>query len=150
MRKIFDQFFIFCFKENWEKVPFLKVLDKETPLRRKLEFGAHYGGTRTEYAICLYAGAKELRPTMSSSEIVQKLARHYNEEIKYYILYSCSYANRELSRNIRKLRQNRFNQSKYGEGKRMEEIRGTETPQSWKSTPSTTVLEGTTKRKPSR
>ena len=24
--------FIFCFKENWEKVPFLKVLDKETPL----------------------------------------------------------------------------------------------------------------------
>ena len=25
--------FIFCFKENWEKVPFLKVLDKETPLR---------------------------------------------------------------------------------------------------------------------
>ena len=26
--------FIFCFKENWEKVPFLKVLDKETPLRK--------------------------------------------------------------------------------------------------------------------
>ena len=25
--------FIFCFKENWEKVPFLKVLDKETPLK---------------------------------------------------------------------------------------------------------------------
>ena len=26
--------FIFCFEENWEKVPFLKVLDKETPLIR--------------------------------------------------------------------------------------------------------------------
>ena len=35
--------FIFCFKENWEKVPFLKVLDKETPLRgfsSYFEFGA--------------------------------------------------------------------------------------------------------------
>ena len=26
--------FIFCYKENWEKVPFFKVLDKETLLRR--------------------------------------------------------------------------------------------------------------------
>ena len=25
--------FIFCFKENWEKVTFFKVLDKETPLK---------------------------------------------------------------------------------------------------------------------
>ena len=25
--------FIFCFKENWEEVPFFKVLDKETLLR---------------------------------------------------------------------------------------------------------------------
>ena len=28
--------FIFCFKENWEKVPFFKVLDKVVP-SRKLE-----------------------------------------------------------------------------------------------------------------
>ena len=25
--------FIFCFKESWQKVPFLKVLDKEAPLK---------------------------------------------------------------------------------------------------------------------
>ena len=55
-------------------------------LRRKLEFGAHSEGTRTEYAIRLYAEAKELRPAMSSNEIIQKLARHYNEEIKYAIV----------------------------------------------------------------
>ena len=58
-------------------------------LRRKLEFGAHSGGrgsSRTEYAIRLYAEAKELRPSMSSSEIIQQLARHYNEEIKYAIV----------------------------------------------------------------
>ena len=29
--------FIFCFKENWEKVPFLKVLDKKTPLNKLLK-----------------------------------------------------------------------------------------------------------------
>ena len=28
---------IFCFKENCENVPFFKVLDKETPLRRKCD-----------------------------------------------------------------------------------------------------------------
>ena len=58
-------------------------------LKRKLEFGAHSGGRgglRTEYAIRLYAEAKELRPSMSSSEIIQKLARHYNEEFKYAIV----------------------------------------------------------------
>ena len=31
-KKSLTSVFIFCFKENWEKVPFLKVLDKETPL----------------------------------------------------------------------------------------------------------------------
>ena len=53
-------------------------------LRRKLEFGTHSvgrEGSRAEYAIRLYAEAKELRPSMSSNEIIQKLARHYNEEI---------------------------------------------------------------------
>ena len=30
--KSLSSVFIFCFKENWEKVPFFKVLDKETPL----------------------------------------------------------------------------------------------------------------------
>ena len=42
-------------------------------------------GSRTEYAISLYAEAKELKPIMSPSEIIQKLARNYNEEIKYAI-----------------------------------------------------------------
>ena len=58
-------------------------------LRRKLEFGTHpegREGSRAEYAIRLYAEAKELRPSMSSNEIIQKLARHYNEEIKYAIV----------------------------------------------------------------
>ena len=58
-------------------------------IRRKLEFGAHRGGKtglRAEYAIRLYAKAKELRPSMSPREIIQKLARHYNEEIKYAIV----------------------------------------------------------------
>ena len=31
--KCLTSVFIFCFKENWEKVPFFKVLDKETPLK---------------------------------------------------------------------------------------------------------------------
>ena len=54
-----------------------------------MEFGTHPGGregSRTEYAIRLYAEAKELRSSMSSNEIIQKLARHYNEEIKYAIV----------------------------------------------------------------
>ena len=58
-------------------------------LRRELEFGTHSGGrggSRTEYAIHLYGEAKELRPSMSHSEIIQKLVRHYNEEIKYAIV----------------------------------------------------------------
>ena len=58
-------------------------------LRRKLEFGSHTRdrtGSRTEYAIRIYAEAKELGPTMSHGEIIQKLARHYNEEIKYTIV----------------------------------------------------------------
>ena len=58
-------------------------------LRRKLEFGSHQGekmGSRAEYAICLYAEPRELRPMMSHGEIIQKLARHYNEEIKYAIV----------------------------------------------------------------
>ena len=58
-------------------------------LKKKLEFGCHQGGkmgSRTEYAIRLYAEAKELRPVMSPSEIIQKLARHFNEEIKYAII----------------------------------------------------------------
>ena len=58
-------------------------------LRRRMEFGSHQEGkigSRAEYAIRLYAEAKELRPIMSSKEIIQKLARHYNEEIKYAII----------------------------------------------------------------
>ena len=58
-------------------------------LRRKLEFGCHQVGkmgSRSEYAIRLYAEAKELRPTISPGEIIQKLARHFNEEIKYAII----------------------------------------------------------------
>ena len=58
-------------------------------LRRKLEFGSHQGGrmgSRAEYAIRLYAEARELQPIMSPGEIIQKLARHYNEEIKYAIV----------------------------------------------------------------
>ena len=43
-------------------------------------------GSRSEYAIRLYAEAKELRPTISPGEIIQKLARHFNEEIKYAII----------------------------------------------------------------
>ena len=43
-------------------------------------------GSRTEYAIRLYAEAKELRLTISPSEIVQKLAKHFNKEIKYAII----------------------------------------------------------------
>ena len=43
-------------------------------------------GLRAEYAIHLYAEARELRPMMSPGEIIQKLARHYNEEIKYAIV----------------------------------------------------------------
>ena len=31
--KSLSSVFIFCFKENWEIVPFLKILDLETPLR---------------------------------------------------------------------------------------------------------------------
>ena len=31
-KKSLTSVFIFCFKENCEKVPFFKVLDKETPL----------------------------------------------------------------------------------------------------------------------
>ena len=42
--------------------------------------------SRTEYAIRLYAGAKELRPVMWPSENIQKLARDVNEEIKYAII----------------------------------------------------------------
>ena len=58
-------------------------------LRRRMEYGSHQEGkigSRAEYAIRLYAEAKELRPIMSSKEIIQKLARHYNEEIKYAII----------------------------------------------------------------
>ena len=43
-------------------------------------------GSRAEYAVRLYAEARELRPMMSPQEIIQKLARHYNEEIKYAIV----------------------------------------------------------------
>ena len=43
-------------------------------------------GSRTEYAIRLYAEAKELRPVMSPSIIIQKLARDFTEEIKYAII----------------------------------------------------------------
>ena len=58
-------------------------------LRRRLEFGCHQSGktiSRAEYAIRLYAEAKELRPSLSSIEIIQKLARHFNEEIKHAII----------------------------------------------------------------
>ena len=43
-------------------------------------------GSRTEYTIRIYAEAKELRPSLSSIEIIQKLSRHFNEEIKYAII----------------------------------------------------------------
>ena len=71
---------------------FLKIYWDEQAqheLRQKLEFGSHIRdriGSRTEYAIRIYAEANELRPTMSYGEIIQKLARHYNEEIKYPII----------------------------------------------------------------
>ena len=55
-------------------------------LKRNLEFGFHQEGkmgSRTEYVIRLYAEEKELRPVMSPGEIMLKLARHFNEEIKY-------------------------------------------------------------------
>ena len=58
-------------------------------LRRKLEFGRYQQGKmnlRAEYAIQLYAEAKELRPSLSSIEMIQKLARHFNEEIKHAIV----------------------------------------------------------------
>ena len=53
---------------------------------RRLKFGYHQGGkleSRAEYAIRLYAEARELQPAMSLGEIIQKLAQDYHEEIKY-------------------------------------------------------------------
>ena len=58
-------------------------------LRRRLEFGCHQSRktiSRAEYAIKLYAEAKELRPSLSSIEIIQKFSKHFNEEIKHAII----------------------------------------------------------------
>ena len=58
-------------------------------IRRKLEFGHHQperNTSRAEYAISLYAEAIELNPLMTPIEIIQKLARHFNEEVKYAII----------------------------------------------------------------
>ena len=58
-------------------------------IRRKLEFGHHCpekNTSRAEYAIRLCAEAIELNPPMTSIEIIQKLARHFNEEIKYAVI----------------------------------------------------------------
>ena len=58
-------------------------------IRRKLEFGNHQSernASRAEYAISLYAEAIELSPPMTPIEIIQKLARHFNEEVKYAII----------------------------------------------------------------
>ena len=58
-------------------------------LRRRLKFGCHQCRktiTRAEYAIRLYAEVRELRPSLSSIEMIQKLARHFNEEIKHAII----------------------------------------------------------------
>ena len=41
--------------------------------------------SRAEYAIRLNAEARELQPVMSPGGIIQKLARHCHEEIKYAI-----------------------------------------------------------------
>ena len=58
-------------------------------IRRKLEFGHHKPKKvtpRDEYAINLYAEVIELNPSLTAVEIIQKLARHFNEEIKYPII----------------------------------------------------------------
>ena len=58
-------------------------------IRRKLEFGHHHperNTSRAECAISLYAEAIELSPPMTAIEIIQKLARHFNEEVKYAII----------------------------------------------------------------
>ena len=56
---------------------------EETEVRRYQEGNT---SSRTEYAIRLCTEAKELRPVMSPSEIIQKLAGYFNEEIKYAII----------------------------------------------------------------
>ena len=58
-------------------------------IRRKLKFGHHQperNTSRAEYAISLYAEAIELNPPMTAIEIIQKLSRHFNEEVKYAII----------------------------------------------------------------
>ena len=78
----FQTFFHGFSRRYWNK-------QAQHELRKKLEFGSHQGGrmgSRTEYIIRLYTEAKELRPIMSANEIIQKLARHYDDDIKYAII----------------------------------------------------------------
>lgn len=58
-------------------------------VRRKLEFG-HYTATSdnsmTIYVIKIFRDAKNLTPPLSDSEIIKRLSRHFNEEIRTTIL----------------------------------------------------------------
>lgn len=58
-------------------------------IRTKLEFGQHQGSednSMVNYALNLFREAKDLEPPMSSVEIIRKLSRHFNEDIRIAIL----------------------------------------------------------------
>ena len=58
-------------------------------VKTKLEFGSYQAGregTMTAYAIKMFREARGLAPAPTVQEIIQKLARHFNEEIRSTIL----------------------------------------------------------------
>lgn len=57
--------------------------------KRKLEFGHYVPSAETSmstYAIKIFRDAKGLNPPLRDAEIIQKLSRHFNEEIRVAIL----------------------------------------------------------------
>lgn len=80
-----DNFDSFCvkFKERyWNE-------NTQHEVKRKLEFG-HYNPTpessMTNYAVKMFRDAKNLTYPLSDHEIIRKLSRHFNEEIRTAIL----------------------------------------------------------------
>lgn len=58
-------------------------------IKKKLEFGTfkcNQDHSRAEYAIKVFATVNELTPPLEPREVITKLARHFNDEIKYAII----------------------------------------------------------------